>query len=230
MNSADIAKGLTHGMMDSWVTILEGWRVEEIATKLAKELDIPEKEFLTIAEEGKMFPDTYRLPKDASAAAIVTMLKENFYKKITPKMLADIKKENLSLDEVITLASIVEREGRTAEDRPVIAGVLFNRLKNEWPLETDATLQYALGYQTKEKSWWKKELFDDDKLVDSLYNTYKHPGIPPGPIANPGIEAINAVIYPRKTDYMFYIHDTKGNVHYAKTLDEHNNNIERYLR
>ena len=229
MSSSTIAKELTHGMMDTWITILEGWRVEEIATKLAKELDLPENEFLRVAEEGKMFPDTYRVPKDASAAAIGMLLKENFMKKITPKMLEDMKKENFNLDEVIVLASIVEREGKTEIDRPVIAGVLLNRMEKEWPLETDATLQYALGYQSKEKTWWKKELTADDKLVDSPYNTYANPGLPPGPISNPGIQAIMAVIYPKKTDYMFYLHDPNGNVHYAKTLEEHERNIEMYL-
>jgi len=229
MSSSIIAKELTHGMMDTWVTILEGWRIEEISTKLAKEFDIPEKEFLNVAQEGKMFPDTYRVPKDASAAAIATLLKENFLKKITPKMLEDMKKENMTLDEVIILASIVEREGKTEVDRPVIAGVLLNRMEKGWPLEADATLQYSLGYQTKEKTWWKKELTDDDKLIDSPYNTYKNTGLPPGPIANPGIQAITSVIYPKRTDYMFYLHDVKGNVHYARTLVEHERNIETYL-
>lgn len=229
MDSKMIAEELTHGMMDTWLTILEGWRVEEIATKIAKELDIPEKEFLTLAEEGKMFPDTYRVPKDASAAAIITLLKENFSKKITSVMMGDIKKKGMTLDEVIILASIVEREGKTAEDRPVIAGILQNRLNQGWALETDATLQYALGYQSKEKTWWKKELSNDDKLVDSPYNTYKHIGLPPGPISNPGIQAITAVIYPKKTEYMFYLHDPKGNIHYARTLQEHEQNIQAYL-
>jgi len=229
MNSSQIAKELTHGMMDTWVTIVEGWRIEEIATKLAKELDIPEKEFLTVAEEGKMFPDTYRVQKDATAGAIATLLKENFSKKITQKMLDDIKKSGMILDDVIILASIVEREGKTEVDRPVIAGVLLNRLDKGWALETDATLQYALGYQSKNKTWWKRELIDEDKQIDSPYNTYKNTGLPPGPIANPGIEAITAVVYPKKTDYMFYLHDSKGNVHYARTLEEHESNIEKYL-
>ena len=230
MNSTSIAKGLTHGMMDTWITILEGWRIEEIATKLAKELDIPEKEFLTVAREGQMFPDTYRVPKDATAGAIATLLKENFLKKITPKMAEDMKKEKLALEEVIILASIVEREGKTGQDRPVIAGVLLNRMQKGWPLETDATLQYALGYQSKDKTWWKKTLTQDDKLIDSPYNTYMNPGFPPGPISNPGIQSINAVIYPKKTEYMYYLHDEKGNVHFAKSLEEHERNIETYLK
>lgn len=229
MDTKTIAEALTHGMTDTWVTILEGWRIEEIATKLAKELDIPEKEFLTIAQEGMMFPDTYRIPKDASAGAIVALFKENFSKKITPQMQQDMQEKQLTVQDVLILASIVEREGKTAKDRPVIAGILLNRLENGWPLETDATVQYALGYQPNEKTWWKKTLSNEDKYVDSPYNTYVNQGLPPFPIANPGTEAIMAVIYPVKTDYMFYLHDPTGAVHYAKTLEEHEKNIEQYL-
>jgi len=230
MSTEMIAKTLTHGMMDTWLTTLEGWRVEEIATKIAKELDIPEKEFLAAAEEGYMFPDTYRVPQDASAAAIVALFKENLTSKITPQMIADAQAQGLNLKEVLTLASIVEREGKTDEDRPVIAGILLNRIKKDWPLQTDATLQYALGYQTKTKTWWKKELTNEDKEIDSPYNTYKYAGLPPGPISNPGMAAIKAVIYPKKSEYMFYLHDPKGGVHYAKTVEEHNANVTRYLQ
>lgn len=230
MNAETIARTLTHGMMDVWVTTLEGWRIEEIATKMAQDLAIPEKEFLRVAEEGYMFPDTYRVSQDASAAAIATMFKENLMTKLTPQMIADAQKKGMDLKKVLILASIVEREGHTNEDRPVIAGILLNRLEKDWPLQADATLQYALGYQTKEKTWWKKELTNADKEVDSPYNTYKYPGLPPGPIANPGIAAINAVIYPKKSDYMFYIHDPKGGVHYAKTVEEHNANVSKYLQ
>ena len=145
-------------------------------------------------------------------------------------MAEDMKKEKLTLEEVIILASIVEREGKTGQDRPVIAGVLLNRMQKGWPLETDATLQYALGYQSKDKTWWKKTLTQDDKLIDSPYNTYMNPGFPPGPISNPGIQSINAVIYPKKTEYMYYLHDEKGNVHFAKSLEEHERNIETYLK
>jgi len=230
MDATKIARSLTLGMKDVWVTILEGWRAEEVATKVAKELDIPEKEFLREATEGYMFPDTYRIPREASASAVVSLFKDNFEKKILEPYKNDIRQSSLSVLEIITLASIIEREGRTDEDRPVIAGILFNRMKESWPLETDATLQYALGYQSKEKTWWKKELYEEDKTIDSPFNTYTNVGLPPAPIANPGLSSIKAVLHPTQTENMFYIHDKSGNVHYAKTIDEHNANVEKYLR
>lgn len=230
MDAKEVALELTHGTSDQWVTTLEGWRDEEIASTLSKDLDIPEDEFLKYTKEGYMFPDTYRVPQDASAAAVAQIFLTNFNKKITPQMIADAKKEGLTLDQVIILASIVEREGRTVDDRPVIAGIILKRLKANWPLEVDATLQYALGYQASDKTWWKKSLTDADKKIDSPYNTYLNTGLPPTPICNPGLESINAVIYSKASDYWYYIHDTTGAVHYAKTLQEHNANIAKYLQ
>lgn len=230
MDAGTIAKEMTHGTLDVWVTILEGWRAEEVAAKLSKELDIPESEFAKVAREGYLFPDTYLFPKDATVGAVAQLFFSTFDTKVDEKLRADAKKTGLTFDEVLTLASIVEREGRTEEDRPMIAGILLNRLNADWPLQADATLQYALGYQVREKTWWKKELFDDDKKVKSPYNTYLNPGLPPGPIANPGIVSIKAVIYPKTSDYWYYLHDPKGGVHYGRTLEEHNRNIETYLR
>lgn len=230
MDAAAIARELTHGTLDVWVTTLEGWRVEEVATKLTKELDIPESEFVKVAREGYMFPDTYLVPQDATVGAVVLLFTSTFDQKVDSRLRVDAKKTGLSFDEVLTLASIVEREGRTDEDRPVIAGILLKRLKADWPLQADATLQYALGYQAGEKTWWKKGLTQEDKKVKSPYNTYLNPGLPPGPIANPGLASIKAVIYPKKTDYWYYLHDPEGGVHYAKTIEEHNSNIAKYLR
>jgi UPF0755 protein len=230
MDARTIATELTHGMVDVWVTTLEGWRVEEIAMALSRDLTLPEKEFLQVAREGYMFPDTYLIPKEATAGAIAAMFLDNFNKKVTPEMLSTLKKEGMTKDELVTLASLVEREGRTSTDRPVIAGILLNRLRRNWPLQVDATLQYALGYQQREKTWWKKELTDEDKKIDSPYNTYLNPGLPPGPIANPGLEAIKAVLTPQITDYMFYLHDKTGVAHYAKTIEGHQENIRLYLQ
>ncbi len=230
MDARQIAQELTHGISDQWLTTLEGWRSEEIAAQVARDLEIPEQELLRYAREGYMFPDTYLVPQDATAAAIVDMFTQNFDKKVTVQMREDAQKTGLSLKEVIILASVVEREGRTPEDRPIIAGILLNRLKANWPLQADATLQYALGYQAFEKTWWKKSLTDGDKKIRSPYNTYTNPGLPPGPISNPGLESIKAVIYPKATDYWYYLHDPAGGVHYAKTLEEHNANVQTYLR
>lgn len=229
MDSRTVAEQLTHGFEDIWVTTLEGWRNEEIATTLAKNLDLPESEFLKVAREGYMFPDTYRIPRDATAGAIVNMFRTTFDDKVTSAMRAEAKKRGLSMDQVIILASIVEREGRTDEDRPVIAGILLKRLKANWPLQVDATLQYALGYQSSDKSWWKKVLSEDDRSVKSPYNTYATPGLPPGPICNPGLSSVRAVISPKDSDYWYYLHDTSGGVHYAKTIEEHEANISKFL-
>ncbi|MCL4360651.1 endolytic transglycosylase MltG [Patescibacteria group bacterium] len=230
MDTASIARELTHGILDVWITTLEGWRDTEIATELARDMDIPESEFLKYAAEGYMFPDTYLVPRNATAAAIVQMFTDNFNKKVTPRMHQDAQKLGMPFPDVITLASIVEREGRTEADRPVIAGILMRRLKADWPLQADATLQYALGYQPEEKTWWKKSLTDEDKKIDSPYNTYLHTGLPPGPIANPGLSSIQAVIYYQPSDYWYYLHDASGAVHYAKTIEEHNANIAKYLQ
>lgn len=230
MDAAALARELTHGTLDVWVTTLEGWRVEEVAAKLTKEIDIPESEFTKVAREGYMFPDTYLVPRDATVGAVAELFRTTFDQKVDEKLKSDAKKTGLSFDEVITVASIVEREGRTEEDRPVIAGILRKRLDADWPLQADATLQYALGYQTGEKTWWKKGLTDEDKKVKSPYNTYTNPGLPPRPIANPGLSSIKAVIYPKETDYWYYLHDPDGGVHYGRTLEEHNANIATYLR
>jgi len=228
MDMYKIMSELTHGTTDIWITIPEGWRVEEIASKLNKDFDIPESEFLKYAEEGYMFPDSYLIPKEATAQAIVAIFKDNFVKKYQ-----EINKKSdtnkLTLDEIVILASIVEREGKTDLDRPEIAGILINRLNNNWPLQVDATLQYVSGYQSSEKTWWKKNLTLDDKNLKSEYNTYANTGLPPKPISNPGLSALKAVVNPNKSEYMFYLHDNGGNIHYARTIEEHNDNIKNFL-
>ncbi len=229
MNAQMVAKELTHGMVDVWVTTLEGWRTEEIAAKLTKELDIPASEFLRYAKEGYMFPDTYLIPQTATPAAIARLFLDTFNKKVTEQMRADALKTGLSFNQVIILASIVEREGVNDSDRPVIAGILLKRLKASWPLQADATLQYILGYQVNQKTWWKKGVDASDKLINSPFNTYKNPGLPPSPIANPGLASIKAVIYPTDSPYWFYLHDVQGAAHYAETIEEHNENIAKYL-
>lgn len=229
MSATEIADELTHGVMDTWITIVEGWRSEEVAAKVAKELSIPETEFLKVSDEGYMFPDTYAIPKDATAGAVAGIFRNNFDRQVTVKMRDDLKKQKLSLKDAIILASIVEKEGNSDEDRPVIAGILLNRLRIGMPLQVDATLQYSLGYQSAEKTWWKKVLTEEDKRVNSPYNTYLHAGLPPGPISNPGLSAIKAVIYPKQTDYLYYLHDANGKAHFARTVEEHNGNIRKFL-
>ncbi|OGG21134.1 hypothetical protein A3D03_05805 [Candidatus Gottesmanbacteria bacterium RIFCSPHIGHO2_02_FULL_40_13] len=224
-----IAKTLTHGTSDTWITIPEGWRNEEIALELTQKLSIPESEFLKKAQEGYMFPDTYLVPKEASAASVVNILLDNFHSKIGPGIIEQAAKKGLNINQLITIASLVEREGRHDGDRPVIASVILNRLNIGMKLDIDATIQFALGYQSAEKTWWKKNLTLDDINLNSAYNTYKNPGLPPGPIANPGLQSIMAVINAPETDYLYYISDSQGEIHPAETIEEHNANIAKYL-
>lgn len=229
MDLNTIADTLTKGTMDVWLTIPEGWRSEEIAVKLTQELLIPEKEFLAVAHEGYMFPETYLLPKDATAGAIADIMRKEFDTKVTVEIRNKAKSKGLSLEQLITIASLVEREARLQEDRPIVASVILNRLKQEMKLDIDATIQYILGYQPKEKTWWKKDLTLEDLDIDSSYNTYKNPGLPPTPIANPGLAVIQAVVNAPSTDYIFYISDASGKIHPATTIEEHNSNIARFL-
>jgi len=230
MDATTIAKTLTLGSFDVWITILEGWRNEEIALKLASELSLPEAEFLKYAQEGYMFPDTYLIPKEATAAAVVKILRENFDKKFNQDLQKEAERKGLTPKEVLILASILEKEARGEEDRNIIAGILLKRFKNNWPLQADATLQYVLGYQPLEHSWWKKNLTEEDKKIKSPYNTYLNLGLPPTPISNPGLASIKAVINPEESDYWYYLHDPEGGVHFARTIKEHEENITKYLR
>lgn len=229
MDLSLIAKTLTHGTSDTWITIPEGWRNEEIALELTQKLSIPESEFLKKAKEGYMFPDTYLVPKEASATAVVDLFLGNFQKKIGPNIIEQAAKKGLNINQLITIASLVEREGRHDGDRPIIASIILNRLGIGMKLDIDATIQFALGYQSAEKTWWKKNLTLDDINLNSAYNTYNNAGLPPGPIANPGLQSIMAVVNAPETDYLYYISDSQGNIHPAKTIEEHNANIAKYL-
>ncbi|OGG26276.1 hypothetical protein A2960_04850 [Candidatus Gottesmanbacteria bacterium RIFCSPLOWO2_01_FULL_39_12b] len=229
MHMNTIAQSLTHGTTDVQLTIPEGWRNSEIAFKLTQELAVPESEFLKIAREGYMFPDTYRFPKNSTAVELVKFFFDNFNRKIGQKEISLAQEKNLSLNQLIIIASLVEREAKHDVDRPIVASVILNRLKLGMKLDIDATVQYVLGYQPQEKSWWKKELTLKDLETDSPYNTYKNAGLPPQPIANPGLEAITAVLNTPKTDYLYYVADNNGFSHFASTIEEHNQNISKYL-
>lgn len=229
MDAYQIAKTLTHGTLDVWITLKEGTRVEEIAQVIGKELNIPESEFIKEAKEGYMFPDTYLVPKNAIVGSVISIIRSNT--KFTSILKKIPSKNNLSEKEVITLASIVEREAKDPQGRRQVAKILLKRLKEDWPLQVDATIQYALGYQAEERSWWKKNLSIDNLKIDSPYNSYTNKGLPPSPISNPGLDSIKAVMQADiNTPYWYYISDKLGNMHYAKTIEEHNKNINKYLR
>jgi UPF0755 protein len=230
MDVYTIAKELTHGTSDKRVTIIEGLRKEEIGEIFSREFGIPEVEFTNTADEGYLFPDTYDIPTHASAENIIAILTKTFNEKYTAEIAAKAAQQNLTKAQVVTLASIVEKEAK-GDDRQQVASILLKRLKNGWPLQADATVQYALGYQKDEKRWWKKFTNLTDLKIDSPYNTYTNEGLPPGPICSPGIASIEAVVNADpSTPYFFYLHDTKGQIHYAKTNEEHERNIHKYLQ
>ncbi len=234
MSMEEIAQELTHGTLDRWVTLIEGWRREQIGRELTAELkgeqsQFNEAEFIDLTKnfEGKLFPDTYLIPRDADAPKVVDLLTGNFEKKT----------EDLNLDRrTLILASIVEREAKYPEDRPIVAGILLNRLNSGMLLQADATVQYAIAtkYCSSDtdgcEEWWPKNLTGEDLKINSLYNTYVFAGLPPAPICSPGLDSIKAALNLQETDYWFYLSDKEGKMHYAKTFEEHNQNIERYLR
>ncbi len=218
MSANDIATKLTRGTEDVWITIPEGWRNEEILEYLATQ------GFSTVGEnwksdEGKLFPDTYLIPKQASISAIHTILRQTFDRKSTGLAVTP---------QTLILASLVEREAKLTADRPIIASVLLNRLSIGMKLDVDATVQYALG-KSGGDGWWPKDLTLEDIKIKSPYNTYINSTLPPAPICNPGLSAIQAVLNPAKTDYLYYLSDKSGTIHYATTLDEHNQNVAKYI-
>lgn len=231
MDVEEIANAFTHGTLDVWMTIIEGTRKEEVAQVVSQNLNIPEIEFLKSAKEGYLFPDTYLIPKDATAVAVLQIFETNFNRRFSNELKENAKQKNLTVDEVITLASLIEREALFDEDRIRVANVLLKRLANGIKLDIDATVQYAVGYQSDKKSWWKKNLTVDDLTTNSPYNTYKNAGLPPGPIASPGLASIQAVLNANSdTPYLYYVSDKTGHLHFAGTLEEHNNNVAKYVR
>lgn len=229
MSAPEILKVLQSGSEDVWVTLLEGWRIEEVANKLNQELKIDKQEFIKSAKEGYMFPDTYLFPREATVEYISDTLKKTFDERFTAELRAKVRSRGLTDAQGVILASIVEREARSYEVRKTVASILLKRFKIGMGLNADATIQYALGFQKSENSWWKRRLSFDDLKVDSSYNTYVHAGFPPGPISNPGLLSLQAVANAdSSTPYLYYYHDSKGVSYYAKTLDEHNENVANY--
>lgn len=227
MKVIDVAEGLTHGTLDIWVTLPEGLRADEIADILKTKMPTYEESWRNKlkANEGYLFPDTYLIPRGADADTVIKVLRDTFETKFST---LDISKTNFSKNQIVIIASLIEREAKHDEDRAMVASVILNRLSLGMKLDIDATIQYALGYQQTDKRWWKKSLTLEDIKLDSPYNTYRIQGLPPTPISNPGLSSMEAVVNPTKTDYLFYLSDSKGINHYAKTLAQHNANIKKY--
>lgn len=231
MTASEIAKSLTKGTLDQWVTIIEGLRKEEIAQILFEKIGIDVDEFLAKAQEGYLFPDTYLIPKGASVNMVLGILSDNFERKYTPDMRLIASQRGLTDEQVIIFASLIEKEARSFENKVKVASIMLKRYKQGWPLDLDATVQYALGYDPIKKTWWKRALLSSDTKITSPYNTYRFAGLPPGPICNPGLDSINAILQADpNTPYWFYISSRDGTtMHYARTAEEHQRNIELYL-
>ncbi|MGI5828207.1 MAG: endolytic transglycosylase MltG [Patescibacteria group bacterium] len=238
-NLVEVAQSLTKGVEDFWVTVPEGKRREEVAKIIADEfatqgIPFSIQEFLEATEdsEGYLFPDTYLLPKYSTAVDVANIMRSTFDKKISEDLRLKMNELGLTLEEVLTLASLVEREAKFEVDRPKIARVLLNRLEIDMPLQIDATVQYAVGQAQcisrigKECNWWP--VIQSTKY-SSPYNTYENPGLPPGPICNPGLAVIEAVLNSPDHDYLYYLSEPSGLTHYAETLNEHEANIRLYL-
>ncbi|MBU1000180.1 endolytic transglycosylase MltG [Patescibacteria group bacterium] len=233
MSMQELVKNLQIGSEDVWVTLIEGWRLEEMADKLNQELKIDKKEFLKNAKEGYMFPDTYLFSKEVTVKYVTDTLRKTFDTRLTSELRSKIRSQGLTEEQGVILASIVEREARTDKARTEVASILLKRLKIGMGLNVDAAVQYALvpkgsEYPPKD-GWWKKHLSKDDLKIDSPYNTYLYSGLPPTSISNPSLSSLKAVANAdSNTPYLYYYHDSQGNSHYAKTLEEHNRNVASY--
>lgn len=224
------------------LSVLPGWRIEEVAATLPTSgLDISQEEFLSaayapaqgypmldefpqgISAEGFLYPGSYRLPRQTNAELLVQTLVENFFAQLTPELLNGLQNQGLDIYSAVTLASIIEREAVNADEMPMIASVFLNRLAIGMPLEADSTVQYALGYNQDQETWWTNPLSRRDLQYDSPYNTYLYAGLPPGPIANPGSRALRAVAFPAQTPYYYFraVCDGSGNHTFSETLEEH---------
>jgi len=219
--------------------ILAGWRMEEIAASLPTSgLNISEEQFLEIARtplsnfdflppgtsaEGFLFPGEYIFPRNIQAEQLVSLMMNNSALALTSELRSGFARQNLDVYQAVTLASIIQREAVVSEEQPVIASVFLNRLSVGMRLETDPTIQYALGFNPALNTWWKVPLSLEDLSITSPYNTYKNIGLPPGPISNPSLIALQAVAYPAQTPYYFFRArcDGSGLHNFSESFEQH---------
>ncbi len=224
------------------ITIIEGWKLSDIAAYLETSGVVSSADFLAAAKidnwrdqydfladrkitslEGFIFPDTYRIYDDATAKDVIKKTLDNFNNKLTSQLLSDIDKSGHSLLQIVTMASIIEREALYDEDRAMIADIFWKRIEAGIGLQSDATVNYVTGKKTSRPSY-------ADLQVDSPYNTYKYRGLTPGPISNPGMASIKAAIYPTDNPYYYFLTDDTGRAHFGKTYADHQANIVKYLK
>jgi UPF0755 protein len=240
MSSIAIARKLQDATPeDVTFVVLPGWRMEEIAASLPTSgLSISPDDFLNAARtahpeydfmaganstEGFLFPDTYIVPRGVTADVLVNGFLRNFTLHITPELRQGFEQQGLTIYQAVTLASLVERESMKVEEQPLIASVYLNRQQQGMKLDADPTVQYALGYNVLQNSWWTNPLSLIDLKVNSPYNTYLNDGLPPTPIANPGPDALHAVAFPAESNYLYFRAkcDGSGYHEFSETFDEH---------
>ncbi len=230
------------------VTLIEGWTAKDMAQYLEKQDLFPAADFISAASvhdsrsiisdktyafltdrpsdatlEGYLFPDTYRVFKTTTASQVIGKMLDNFGNKFTEQMKNDAAIGNMSIYQIVTLASIIEKEVRTDADRKIAAGIFYDRLNQGVALQSDATVNYVTGKQALQPT-------ADDLSVDSPYNTYKYRGLPPGPICNPSLSSIMAAVYPTKSDYFYFLTKPDGSTVFSKTYEEHLQNKQLYLQ
>lgn len=220
------------------VSIPEGLTIEETAQVLS--VLFPEEDFIRAASnpypildldpeakdlEGYLFPDTYNFPVDIPPEKAVELMVNNFKRKVNSRLREEIKKKGMTLRQIVTLASLIEKETFYDAEKPFISAVFYNRLKKGMPLQCDPTVIYAMK---KMGIWEGVLLIRHYREVNSPYNTYLHPGLPPGPICSPGLASIKAAIYPANVDYLYFVARPDGRGHYfSRTLREHLRAVER---
>lgn len=249
MPMSEVVSQLQHGRLRAkTVTIREGLRAEEVAHLLASEGLVDQEEFILLVRddafhhdflrdrpsdapktlEGFLFPDTYQFPVNITATGLIDVMLQNFDQRVTIEMRQQALDNGLDLFQALTLASIVEREAVVPEERPIIASVYLNRLRRGMYLEADPTVQYAKGYDAQAARWWPRLALDELRAVDSPFNTFIHPGLPPGPICSPGLASIQAVLNPADTEFLFFHAKGDGSHAFAKTFEEHLENQKQY--
>lgn len=232
MTPAAVLKKIASGEVCArWITVPEGFTIRQIAERLAAKGLADKSRFEAFAEqdgqsftagfpspgpnlEGYLFPDTYLVPQGESEDKIIDNMLQAFCDKVAKPLQGDIAASGMSMHQVITLASLIEREAKVPGDRALISAVLHNRLKKNMRLQVDATVLYALGEH-------KNRVLYRDLSVDSPYNTYKNAGLPPGPIANPGLASIKAALHPANADYLYYVARPDGSHIFSRTIEEH---------
>lgn len=241
MNVTQIAKKFILGeTMQIKVTIPEGFTLKQIESELSSELQrtilcqFSPKDFNDEFDffkdalgggnlEGFLFPDTYHFSIGATEEEIFRKFLVNFDKKLTPDLRQEVEKQDKTIFEIITMASLLEKEVKSLEEKKLASGILWKRLKNNIPLQVDATIIYITGKKTTKVS-------KEETQIDSPYNTYKYIGLPLGPICNPGLESIKASIYPEISEHWYYLSTPKGETIFSKTLEEHNIAKAKYLK